>query len=127
MACIGFLQIIGRIFIHIRHVVWHSEPFQANLSIMLYPLPTHFELPCNFLCFLRRTMSQISNPQCSICLISLELDREISTWYWFETKFDVACQNQQHFKFRVGYYLNLVILKMKKKKLKPSKIGLHKK
>jgi len=35
MACIGFLQIIGRIFIHIRHVVWHSEPFQATLSIML--------------------------------------------------------------------------------------------
>lgn len=35
MACIGFLQIIGRIFIHIRHVVWHSEPFQATIRIML--------------------------------------------------------------------------------------------
>jgi len=32
-------------------------------------------------------MSQVLYPKCYICLISLELDRLIGTWYCFENKF----------------------------------------
>jgi hypothetical protein len=80
MACIGFLQIIGRIFMHIRHVVWHSEPFQATLSIMLSidnPLSKSMQFSLSFV------MNHVTSfePTMLYLFISLELDRVLSTWH----------------------------------------------
>lgn len=69
-------------------VLWafSSHPYYYD-----YPLLTPLSLHAQFsLLFWWRTMSQVLNPLYYICLISLELDRVICTWYWFETKFGVA-------------------------------------
>jgi len=38
------------IFSYTRHIVWHSKPFWATLTILFNPLLVQIDLPCNF-CF----------------------------------------------------------------------------
>jgi hypothetical protein len=65
--------------IHTQDILFDTPNLFKQPFVLCYPLLTHFELPCKYLCFLWRSMSQVSNPQCFISLIYLELDRILST------------------------------------------------